>query len=69
MENYNFWQDLLDTYQSLPNLIKVLWILVPPLFILGLVALILFYKNTIKRIEKLTNEFRDINSGNFKKKQ
>ncbi len=60
MENYSFWQDFFDTYQSLPDFMKVLWIVVPPLFILGLVALILFYKNTIKRIEKLTEEYKNI---------
>lgn len=40
MEDYNFWADLLDTYQSLPDIIKALWIIVPPTFTLVLVALL-----------------------------
>ena len=26
---YNFWRDLLDTYQSLPDWLKLLWLLIP----------------------------------------
>lgn len=40
MESYNFWADLLDTYQSLSDWIKALWLLVPPAFVLGLVAIL-----------------------------
>ncbi len=58
---YSFWRDFFDTYQSLSNFMKMLWVVVPPLFILGLVALILFYKNTIKKIEKLTEGYKNIN--------
>ncbi len=50
---YNFWQDFFDTYQSLSDLVKILWLIVPPIFILGLVALIFHYKNAKKKIEKL----------------
>ena len=61
MENYSFWSDFFDTYQSLSDFMKILWVVVPPLFVLGLVAIILFYKNTIKRIEKITEEYKKIN--------
>lgn len=40
MENYNFWRDAFDTYQSLSDWIKALWLLVPPAFVLGLVAIL-----------------------------
>lgn len=40
MENYNFWQDFFDTYQSSPDIIKALWILIVPGFVLGLVAIL-----------------------------
>lgn len=32
MEPYNFWQDFFDTYQSLNDWIKALWLIVPPVF-------------------------------------
>ena len=64
---YNFWQDLLDTYQSLSNTMKILWIVIPPIFTLSLVAMILYYKNTVKRIEKLSESYRDFNAKNKKK--
>ena len=41
MEPYNFWQDFFDTYQSLSDWMKMLWLIVPPAFILGLVALVM----------------------------
>lgn len=37
MNDYNFWSDLLDTFQSSPDWIKALWLLIPPGFLLGLV--------------------------------
>lgn len=40
MDSYNFWADLLDTYQSTPDVIKLLIILEPPLFILAMVAML-----------------------------
>jgi len=40
MENYNFWQDFFDTYQSLSDWMKFAWLIVPPIFLLGLIALI-----------------------------
>lgn len=44
MSDYNFWADLLSTYEALPDLIKVLWLIVPPIFVLALVALFMRYK-------------------------
>lgn len=35
MDSYNFWQDLFDTYQSLSDWMKTLWLIVPPAFALG----------------------------------
>lgn len=52
METYNFWQDFFDTYQSLSDLIKVLWLIIPPAFVLGLVALTMRYRIESKRADK-----------------
>lgn len=40
MNDYNFWADLLASYRASPDLIKALWVLVPPAFLLGLVAVL-----------------------------
>ena len=42
--DYHFIKDVLDTFQSLSDGLKVLLILVPPLFLICLTALILFCK-------------------------
>ena len=44
MDDYNFWADLFDTYQSTADWIKALWLIVPSAFLLGLIALILRYR-------------------------
>lgn len=44
MGDYHFWQDFFDTYQSLSDWMKFAWLLVPPGFVLGLVAIILKYR-------------------------
>lgn len=49
MESYNFWQDFFDTYQSLSDWMKFAWLVVPPAFVLGLVALFLWYGLATKR--------------------
>lgn len=49
MENYNFWQDFFDTYQSLSDLMKFAWLVVPPAFLLGLLALVMRYRLAAKR--------------------
>ena len=51
MEHYNFWQDFFDTYQSLSEWMKTLWLVVPSAFLLGLIALILRYRIVCKRAE------------------
>jgi hypothetical protein len=37
MDSYNFWQDFFDTYQSLSDWTKALWLIVPPAFLLLLI--------------------------------
>ncbi|WP_156892533.1 hypothetical protein [Salaquimonas pukyongi] len=44
MEDYNFWQDFFDTYQSLSDWMKFAWLIVPPAFLPGLVALVLHFR-------------------------
>ena len=39
MKDYNFWADLLDTFQSSADWIKALWLAMPPAFVLALVWL------------------------------
>jgi hypothetical protein len=41
MTDYNFWADLLDTFQSSPSWIKALWLSVPPGFLLAVIAMLL----------------------------
>ncbi len=40
MDSYNFWRDLLDTYQSLSDGLKLMWLVIPPAFVLALVMLL-----------------------------
>jgi len=51
MENYNFWQDFFDTYQSLSDGMKFAWLIVPPAFLLGLIALIMRFRLDSKRAD------------------
>jgi hypothetical protein len=51
MEDYHFWQDFFDTYQSLSNWTKALWLIVPPAFLLGLVALIMRHRVAVRETE------------------
>lgn len=51
MDNYNFWQDFFDTYQSLSDWMKALWLIVPPAFMLGLVALAMRFRIESKRAD------------------
>jgi len=51
MDDYHFWQDFFDTYQSLSNWTKALWLIVPPAFVLGLIALILRHRVAVKEAE------------------
>ena len=52
MNDYNFWSDLLDTFQSSPDWIKALWLLIPPGFLLGLVALKMRFRIAAKQMEQ-----------------
>ncbi|MBA8878496.1 hypothetical protein [Phyllobacterium myrsinacearum] len=52
MNDYNFWQDFFDTYQSLSDWLKILWLIVPLAFVLGLVALTMRFRIESKRAEK-----------------
>ncbi len=52
MTEYNFWADLFDAYQSTADWIKALWIVSVPVFVLGLVALILRYRLAIAQGEE-----------------
>jgi hypothetical protein len=40
MDGYNFWRDAFDTYQSLSDWVKMLWLIVPPAFFLALIWLV-----------------------------
>jgi hypothetical protein len=52
MTDYNFWQDFFDTYQSLSDWLKILWLIIPPAFVLGLVALTMRFRIASKRADK-----------------
>ncbi len=51
IEDYHFWEDFFDTYQSLSNWTKALWLIVPPAFVLGLIALILRHRVAVRQAE------------------
>ncbi len=51
MEDHPFWQDFFDTYQSLSNGTKALWLIAPPAFVLGLIALILRHRVEVRKVE------------------
>lgn len=50
-EPYNFWQDFFDTYQSLSDWIKALWLIVPPTFLLLLLWMGLRARNEHRSVE------------------
>ncbi|MDQ0998097.1 hypothetical protein QFZ34_003279 [Phyllobacterium ifriqiyense] len=50
MDNYNFWADFLDTFQSSPDWIKALWLLIPPGFLLGLIAIVMRFSMANKQM-------------------
>lgn len=51
MQDYNFWADLMDTYQSFSVWIKTLWLVVPPTFLLVLLTIILRHRIAYKRAD------------------
>ncbi len=53
MEDYNLWADLLDTFQTSPEWIKALWLLIPPAFVL---ALIWLFRRRVVRVDALDGE-------------
>ncbi len=52
MTDYNFWAHLLDTFQSSPDLIKAIWLIIPPAFVLGLLAMTMRFRIESKRADK-----------------
>jgi hypothetical protein len=46
MTEYNFIADFLDTFQSSPDWIKALWLLIPPSFLLAFVAMLLNFRRS-----------------------
>lgn len=44
MTDYNFWQDILDTYQSFSDWLKFAWLVIPFASTVAFVALILQYR-------------------------
>ena len=45
MDDYNFWADHLDTFQSSSDYIKTVILLIPVLFVLGVLFLVLHYRH------------------------
>lgn len=52
MQDYNLWADLLATFRASPDAIKALWLLVPPMFVLGVLGLAIW---TLRLRIKLTS--------------
>ena len=50
MDQYNFLQDLLDTYTSMSALLQILWLIVPPTFLAVMFALFLRYRLKQKQL-------------------
>ena len=51
MDDYNFWQDAFDTYQSLSDGLKLAWLALPPTFLLALMALILRFRHKSRLLD------------------
>ncbi|MEN0001242.1 MAG: hypothetical protein AAF940_10180 [Pseudomonadota bacterium] len=49
MDDYHFWQDLFDTYQSFPDWMQLLWLIVPLGFLLALIGLLLLFRLAPRR--------------------
>ncbi|WP_114389921.1 hypothetical protein [Notoacmeibacter marinus] len=52
MDDYNFRADLLDTFQSAPDAIKALMLILPLAFTLGLLAVVLHHVRAARRMER-----------------
>ncbi|MCA1243016.1 hypothetical protein LC092_11260 [Stappia stellulata] len=51
--DYSAFADLLDTYQSLSDGLQLAWLVVPPVFLLGSLALVLRYRLACRRTDCL----------------
>jgi hypothetical protein len=51
MDTYSVWQDVLDTYQSLSDVLKFAWLIVPPTFVIVLVAVCFHYQLARSRLQ------------------
>lgn len=51
MDGYNFLHDVLSTYQSLPDVMKALWLIAPSIFVLGIVALSMWFRLEEKKLD------------------
>jgi len=56
MQDYNFWADLLLTFKSSPDWIKALWLLVPPMFVLALIAMVMRFGLAMRRPKPIEGE-------------
>ncbi|MCP1199267.1 hypothetical protein [Notoacmeibacter sp. MSK16QG-6] len=52
MDDYNFRADLLDTFQSAPDAIKALMLILPLVFALGQLAVMLHHFRAARRLER-----------------
>ncbi|MCP1200232.1 hypothetical protein [Notoacmeibacter sp. MSK16QG-6] len=59
MSDYNFRADLLDTFQSAPDWIKALMLILPLAFVLGLIVVLLHHRRAARRHERLDAIERD----------
>ena len=53
--DYNLPADLLNTFRSLNDWIKALWILSVPGFVLGFLALVLRYRVAVRRLDRFAD--------------
>ncbi|MUZ95804.1 protein kinase [Agrobacterium vitis] len=49
MADYNVWADIFDTWQSMADWVKALAIITPPVFAMGVLALLLRYRLALRR--------------------
>ncbi|MGV1769813.1 protein kinase [Agrobacterium vitis] len=49
MADYNVWADIFDTWQSMADWVKAIAIVMPPVFAMGVLALLLCYRLALRR--------------------
>ena len=54
MADYNLWADLLDTFQSSSDYIKTVILIVPPVFVLVVFALSVWWRSQVLRYRSRT---------------